>query len=168
MERCSKSALSGRPSPGRLSIDERPSLLEHLLSKFAVEARKVTGEHYPPSTIHQLLCGILRYIRETNPSCLNYHNKQDVRFKPLQNTLDVLFHKLHAEGHRVQVKHAEILTKADKAKLWTSGVLGSTSPILQPYNGYSIIANKMTSKHTQGEVKYLHIQLLVIIIYCAM
>ena len=91
--------------------------------------------------IHHLLCGILRYTRETNPS---YLNKQDVRLKPLQHTLDALFHKLHAEGHGVQVKHAEILTKEDEAKLWKSGVLRTTSP-KSMQNAAFCVAGKMFS-----------------------
>ena len=69
------------PVPDDFLSTNDPASLNTYLSKFAVEARKVTGEHYPPSTIHQLLCGILRYMKETNPSCLNYLNKQDVRLK---------------------------------------------------------------------------------------
>ncbi len=37
-----------------------PDVLSNYLSRFIVETRKSNGEHYPPSTLHQLLCGILR------------------------------------------------------------------------------------------------------------
>ena len=67
-------------------------------------------------------------MRETNPDCPNFLNKQDSRFRQLQHTLDAVFHKLHSEGIGVQVKHAEVLTKEDEAKLWNSGVMSATSP----------------------------------------
>ena len=40
-----------------------PVTLNKHLSKFIVETRKSSGELYPPVTLHQLLCGILRYMR---------------------------------------------------------------------------------------------------------
>ena len=103
-------------------------LLNNHLSKFAVEARKANGEVYPPATIHQLLCGLLRHMRQSNQWCPNFLNKQDNNFHQLHGTLDALFHKLHSDGVGVQVKHTEIITKADEEKLWTSGVIGVNSP----------------------------------------
>ena len=97
-------------------------MIQHL-SRFAVEVRKVNGEHYPPM-VYQLVSGLLRYMREANPNCPNYLNKQDTRFQPLQHTLDAHFHKLHSEGIGIQVKHTEIVTKEDEMKLSTSGVMG--------------------------------------------
>ena len=67
-------------------------------------------------------------MRETNPDCPNFLDIRDSRFRQLQHTLDALFHKLHPEGIGVQVKHAEVLTKDDKAKLWNSGVMSAMSP----------------------------------------
>ena len=63
------------PVPDDLLLSNDTAVLNTYLSRFAVEARKVTGEHYPPSTIHQLLCGLLRHMRETNPGCPNFLNK---------------------------------------------------------------------------------------------
>ena len=74
------------------------------------------------------MSGLLRYMQGTNPNCPNYLNKQDTRLQPLQDTLDVHFHKLHSEGIGVQVKHTEIITKEDEVKLWTSGAMGLDSP----------------------------------------
>ena len=116
------------PVPENLLLSDDPTLLNTHLSRFAVDARKVNGEHYPPSTVYQLLSGLLRYIRETNPNCPNYLSKQDTHFQSLQHTLDAHFHKLHSKGIGVQVKHTEIITKEDEVKLWTSGAMGLDSP----------------------------------------
>ena len=72
-----------------------PVVLNTHLSCFAVETRMTDGSKYPPATIHQLLCGLLRHMRNINPGCLNILNKKDPQFKLLHGTLDALFHKLH-------------------------------------------------------------------------
>ena len=99
-----------------------------LHSKFAVKARKANGEIYPPGTIHQLLCGLLQHIREMTLGCPNFLNKQDSQFRHLLGTLDAFFHKLHSNGIGVQVRHMEIITKANEENLWASGVMGDSNP----------------------------------------
>ena len=132
-----------------------PVLLNKHLSRFAVEARKTNGDHYPPSTIHQLLCGLLRHARDQSPGCPNFLDKQYSRFKHLQGTLDALFHKLHSDGIGVQTKHTEILTKDDEEKLWTSGIMGMATPrALQ--NAAFFVAGKMFS--LRGGVEHRHLK----------
>ena len=58
--------------------------------------------HHPRS-LHQLLCGLLRQMREIN--CPNFLDKKDVRFQQLQS-FDVHLNKLHSTGIGRQVKHA--------------------------------------------------------------
>ena len=86
------------PVPDNILLCSDPELLNLHLSKFIIETRKANGEVYPPSTLHQLLCGILRLIREHNPECPNFLDKSDNRFRHLQGTLDSYFHKLHSQG----------------------------------------------------------------------
>ena len=87
--------------PEHLLASCDPLLLNTHLARFAVEARKTTGESYPPATVHQLLCELLRYMRENVPGCPKL-DKKDSRFQPLQGTLDTLFHQLHSDGVGVQ------------------------------------------------------------------
>ena len=114
--------------PENLLDSSDPEVLNTHFSRLAIEARKVNGERYPPSTVHQLLCGILRHMRNSNPECPNFLNKKVARFKPLQNTLDSLFNSLHSEGIGIQVKHSETLSKDDEDKLWSSGTMGYSCP----------------------------------------
>ena len=58
-------------------------------------------ESYPPATVHQLLCSLLRYMRENVPGCPNIL----AHFQPLQGTLVALFHQLHSDGIGVQTRH---------------------------------------------------------------
>ena len=144
------------PVPQDLLVTCDPSLLNTHLSKFAVEARKANGEIYPPSTIHQLLCGLLRHMRETVPGCPNFLNKQDSHFCHLHGTLDALFHKLHSNGIGVQVRHTEIITKAEEDKLWDSGVMGVSTPrSLQ--NAAFFVVGKMFS--LRGGVEHRNLKL---------
>ena len=142
--------------PEHLLTSCDPLLLNTHLARFAVEARKTTGESYPPATVHQLLCGLLRYMRENVPGCPNFLDKKDSRFRPLQGTLDALFHQLHSDGVGVQTKHTEILTKEDEEKLWSSGVMGVTTPrSLQ--NAAFFIVGKMFS--LRGGVEHRKLKL---------
>ena len=67
--------------------------------------------------VHQLLCGLLRYMRNVNPGCPNFLDKKDSRFKKLHGTLDSHFHHLHSTGLGREVKHARVLTKEDEDNL---------------------------------------------------
>ena len=116
------------PVPEDILLSSDPELLNLHLSRFVIETRKANGEMYPPSTLHQLLCGILRFMREHNPECPNFLDKSDNRFRRLQGTLDSYFHKLHSEGIGRHVKHAETISTAEENQLWESGVLNTTTP----------------------------------------
>ena len=43
--------FKSNPVPENLLLSADPALLNTHLSQFAVEARKVNGQHYPPSTV---------------------------------------------------------------------------------------------------------------------
>ena len=111
-----------------LQCSNTQTLNKHL-SRFVVETRKSNGEPYPPATLHQLLCGILRYMRNKNPACPNFLDKKDSRFRDLHGTLDSYFHKLHSEGIGRQTKHAETISCSEEDKLWSEGVMDTKTPI---------------------------------------
>ena len=116
------------PVPDNLFMCTDPAVLSVNLSRFSVEARKSSGEHYPPSSIHQLLCGLLRHMREVNPHCPNFLDKKDASFRQLHHTLDVHFHKLHSDGIGRKVKQTDTISKDEEKRLWKSGVLGDGDP----------------------------------------
>ena len=43
--------------------------------------------------------------------------------------MDSHFHQLHSTGVGIEIKHARVLTIEDEKKLWTSGVMGTSSAI---------------------------------------
>lgn len=87
---------------------------------FAAEARTGKGSHYSPSTLSQLLAGVLRHMRSINPDSPNFLDQKDCRLS--------LFHKLRTMSIGADVKHAEIFNKEEEQQLWDSGTLGLHSP----------------------------------------
>ena len=66
--------------PNDLECAEVPSL-NFWLSRFVAEVRRSDSQPYPLKSIHQLLCGILRYIRSLDPACPNFLDRSDTRFR---------------------------------------------------------------------------------------
>ena len=144
------------PVPEDLLTTNDPALLNTQLSRFVLETRKSNGEPYPPKTLHQLLCGLLRHMRDIHPGCPNFLDKKDSRFKSLHGTMDAHFHNLHSSGVGRDVKHARVLTKDDEDKLWKSGVMGTKTPkALQNAVFYTV--GKMFSLRGGAEMRSLKI-----------
>ena len=80
------------PVPNNLFERSDPNSLSKHLSQYVVET---SGKLYLPSTLHSLLCGLLCHMRGINHSCPNFLDCNDLRFKMLHNTLDLLFNKLY-------------------------------------------------------------------------
>ena len=121
------SNLSQDPVPDNLLETSDESVLNLWLSCYVVETRNGNGEPYPPSTIYQLLSALLRSMRDNNPNCLNFLDKNP-KFKMLHGTLNSHFRKLHEVGVGTKVKHSEIISKEEENTLWSSGVMGAQSP----------------------------------------
>lgn len=62
---------------------ESPSAeaINYWLSRFVVECRHRDGEHYPPTTLYQLLAGLLRYSRSKSKDCPNFLDKRILNFE---------------------------------------------------------------------------------------
>ena len=121
--RARNASHSEDPIPEDVLMSTDTNILNTHLSRFVVETRKSNGEAYPPATLHQLLCGVLRYMRDCNPGCPNFLDKKDGRFKQLY-----FFHDLHSEGTGRQVKHTETISVEEENQLWERGVLDCKTP----------------------------------------
>ena len=112
------------PCPADVLLTKEPDLLSKWLSLFVLETRKLDGSEYPPSDsmlhseIHEGQC------RRT----FNIFNKADHRFRCFRGTCDSEFQRLYQNGVGVDVKHAEIITAEEEEMLWSTGVLGVSSP----------------------------------------
>ena len=105
-----------------------PMLLNTWLGAFVAETSKVNGDPYPPKTLYEILCGLLRHARLEDPSFPNFLDKNDARFSKLHNVIDSVFRKLRADGVSSVKKSAKPFTKEEEAKLWESDVLGIQDP----------------------------------------
>ncbi len=56
-----------KPVPEKLLEEACPELLSKWLSFYVAETRNTKGQPYPPTTLYQLLCSILRYMQSINP-----------------------------------------------------------------------------------------------------
>ena len=95
-------------------------------------------------------------MRECAPGCPNFLERKDSRFAQFHGTLDALFRQLHSEGIGIQTKRTETITKEDEEKLWSSGVMGESTPkALQ--NATFFVVGKMFSLRGGAEHRNLKI-----------
>ena len=106
-----------------------PSVISECLQRFVSEARRADGTNYPPKTIYQMLCGLLRYSRENQSDPANFLDRKDSRFKKLHATCDVIFRALHDQGIGVEKRATPVVSQANEDKLWEAGVLNTSTPI---------------------------------------
>ena len=99
--------------------------LNRWLPHFVMEARRQDGKPYPPNTLYQLCCGLLRHIRTTQPG---WNIFTDVEFIDFQKTLDAQMKKLKSEGIGNTKRQAEPISLEDEELLWTTGQLGMHTP----------------------------------------
>ena len=90
-----------------------------------LEVRMRHSQPYPPNSIYQLCCGLLRWIRDTKPS-LNLFT--DAEFTGFRKTLDAEMKRLCSIGIGVQQKRAEPISEGEENQLWDKVLLGDHSP----------------------------------------
>ncbi len=88
-----------------------------------MEVCRKDGQPYPPSTLHQLCCGVLRCIHEVkleidifkDPEFLSFHKTLDAEMKRLKGTPAV----------ESVPKQAQPISAVEEEILWSKGLLGS-------------------------------------------
>lgn len=88
------------------------------LQRFVSKARRVNETSYPPKTLYQILCGLLRHSREHQSNPPNFLDRKDARFKKLYSTCDSVFNVQREQGVGADKKSAKIVTKVDEDNLW--------------------------------------------------
>ena len=92
--------------------------LQKWLCRFVVEARKQDGEPYPPTSLQNLLSGILRYMRNLHGDTPDFLSRKDWRFRELRGTMERTFSDLRKQGVGAEVKHTPIIAKEEEDQLW--------------------------------------------------
>ena len=70
------------------------TVFSHWLALFVTEVRKADGGKYPPNSVYQILCGILRFTRKQDPFVPNFLDQKDGRFHELHGTCESVFREL--------------------------------------------------------------------------
>ena len=99
--------------------------LNRWLSRFILEVRRQDGKNYPPNTLYQLCCGVMRYVREVKPDLDIF---KEPTFADFRKTLDAEMKRLRSLGHGTRVKQAEPISETEEDHLWSKGKLGSQTP----------------------------------------
>ncbi len=81
-----------------ITKDLPPNVMIETLQYFVMEAMKQNGSPYPPVTLHNLCCGLLRKCREQGIIDRNFMDENDLRFKDFHKTLDARMIKLRQQG----------------------------------------------------------------------
>lgn len=80
---------------------------------------------YSPNTLHHIVCGIMRYLRQ---NAIHVDFFQDPVFVDFHQSFDAEMKRLKGLGLGSQRKQAEPLTEQNEEKLWQAGVLGAHNP----------------------------------------
>ena len=110
------------PIPADVQAAMTQQYSAYAFSRFKVEVRMANSEPYPSPTIHPLLCGLHRHMREISPGCPN--------FLDIRNSMALLMHISTTDGVGQKVQHTEsvVFTKGEEEKLRDSGILGANTP----------------------------------------
>ena len=103
----------------------QPQDLDYWLSKFVLEAKKESGEPYPPDTLYGICAGLLRYIRERRPEINIF---KDYQYTGFRKTLDGEMKRLRSAGIDMKKRQAELISVEEEDTLWQKGVLGEHDP----------------------------------------
>ena len=113
--------------PGVLLSDDGEEL-STWLQRYVLGTRKTSGEKYPPRTLHLLLSGLQRYMREQKERPFHILSEDLPPFRKLATTCDSYYRELREAGVGAATKETEVFNMHDMDKLWGSGVLNPYSP----------------------------------------
>ena len=119
----------GKSAPDKL-FEAPYDDLSHWLSLFVSEVRKTDGSLYPPKSIYQLLCGLLRYMRQQDAFAPNFLDRKDGRFRELHGTCESVFRQLREKGVGADPKETPSISKVEENVLWERGILGTSTPLM--------------------------------------
>ena len=100
--------------------------LQYWLTHFILEVRKQNGSEYPPNTLHHLICGIMRFLRQNGRPEIDFFKNDS--FLEFRTSLDAEMKRLQSTGLGSKRKQAEPLTLAEEEQLWRKNILGDHSP----------------------------------------
>ena len=98
---------------------------QYWMCYFILEVRKKDGTEFPPTTLHHICCGIMRFVRTNG---MNVDIFKDEGFAKCRAVLDLEMKRLQAAGKGTMQKKAEIISYEIEEILWEKGILGDGNP----------------------------------------
>lgn len=108
-----------------LRVMDKPTM-SYWLSRFVLEVRNQKGLEYTGKTLYNILCGILRSLRDGGVNDKNFLDESDADFAELYKIIDSKMKDLLQRGIGTQTRQADPVTEKDEEMLWDTGVFGST------------------------------------------
>ena len=99
--------------PDGVLLSDDPAEVSLWLQKYVISTKKRSGQPYPPRTIHFLLSGLQRYMREKKEAPFNLFSRDTVVFKQLMTTCDSYYRDLREKGVGASSKATEVLSDDD-------------------------------------------------------
>ena len=100
------------------------SEISHWLTHFILEARKKSGDPYPPNTLHHIMVG-MRHLR---CSRRDIDILKDAEFHEFRASLDSEMKRLQSCRIGSQKRQAEVISEEEEEILWKKRLLGNSSP----------------------------------------
>ena len=101
--------------------DMTTTQLSACMTRFILKAREKYGTVYPPNTLHHLVAGLMRHLRQSGKVL---HIFRDAKFSEFS---DAKF-SLQSEGVGSRKRQAEVITEEEENLMWEKGLLGDTTP----------------------------------------
>ena len=83
--------------------------------------------HNTPSTLYQMLCGLLRHSKDCQLDPPNFLNRQDANFNELHGTCDTVFRSLREVSVGTVKRSVQTFQSDDEDKLWESNVFNTST-----------------------------------------
>lgn len=106
-----------------------PRELNTVLCRFVYEVRRYDGSEYPPNSLYQLCCGLVRFLKnDCSRSDLNFLDTSDPAFHGFQQCLNTEMKRLTEKGVGAVKRKVRKVTEEQEQVLWKLGLLGSKDP----------------------------------------
>ena len=114
----------GYDVPAILEMDSKT--MAYWLTRFVLEVRKIDGCEYPPNTLHHIVCGLMRHLRNESKPDIDFF--KDVEFSSFTASLNAEMKQLQSMGIGSTRRQDEPLTEEEGELLWEKNILGDHSP----------------------------------------
>ena len=92
-----------------------------------MEIKRQDGKEYPPTTLHQLVCGLQRHLRNNCGKTYVNFIKEGTQLNDFRIALDTRMKELHATGVGLKKLSSDPVTMEEELQLWETGVFNSTT-----------------------------------------